>query len=259
MRKNKLLLLIATLSVLFLVMPLIMIAITAFGSAPIIQFPIQGFTFKWFSKVLASKSLMTSLITSLRLALIASVLGILIALPTSYALSKRKDKISKALLSYFLSPSLIPGVVMGYALFKTLTLTFRLTVMSSLVLGHLLIVLPYSIRLIAAQLSDFDESIEEAAKSLGAKPFKAYVLVVLPSLKGAILAAFMMSFINSFNNLPVSLFLKGPGVNTLPAALMSHMEYNFDPSVSALSLMLMIGTLVMMILMEWATRHKESI
>lgn len=258
MRNNKILKLFGWGSILFLILPLIMIGITAFGSAPIIQFPIEGVTLKWFDKVFASRSLMSSLKTSLQLALGASSIALLIGVPASYALNKKKSKISRFLLSYFLSPSLIPGVVMGYALFKSLTLNLHLNVLTSLLIGHVLIVIPYTIRIVAAGLEHFDDSIEEAARSLGVKPIKTFFIVVLPNIKQTLIAAFMMSFINSFNNLPVSLFLKGPGINTLPSALMSHMEYNFDPSVSALSLLLMIGTFVLMIILESTLVSKEQ-
>ncbi|MEA5028604.1 MAG: ABC transporter permease subunit, partial [Sphaerochaeta associata] len=79
----------------------------------------------------------------------------------------------------------------------------------------------------------------EAARTLGCPPVKAFVVIVLPNLKPAMTSAFMLSFINSFNNIPVSMYLKGPGMNTLPYAMMNHIEYNYDPTVSALSVMLM--------------------
>lgn len=257
MHKHRGLQAISLLTLLFLLIPLVMIAITAFGEAAIIQFPIQGFTFSWFGKVFASRSLITSLWTSLRLALIASLIGIALSLPASYALVKSPSKLSEKLLGYFLSPNLIPGIVMGYALFKTLTLSFKMPVGISLLIGHILIVLPYAIRILAAGLKEFDPSVEEAARSLGAKPIAAFFKTVLPNIRGSLIAASMMSFINSFNNLPVSLFLKGPGVNTLPSALMSHLEYNFDPTVSAISLILMIGTFALMLVVEKTTGLSE--
>ena len=110
--------------------------------------------------------------------------------------------------------------------------------------------MPYSVRIICASLKDIDESMEEAARTLGCTSSKAFVKVVLPNLRPAIISAFMLSFINSFNNIPVSMYLKGPGMNTLPYAMMSHIEYNYDPTVSALSVMLMGMTLLFMIVMD---------
>jgi putative spermidine/putrescine transport system permease protein len=122
----------------------------------------------------------------------------------------------------------------------------------ALILGHLLVVMPYCVRIITASLKDVDESLEEAARSLGCTSFQAFVKVVLPNLKPAILSAFMLSFINSFNNIPVSMYLKGPGMNTLPYSMMNYIEYNYDPTVSALSVMLMVMTLLFMYIMDRA-------
>ncbi|MCK9600326.1 MAG: ABC transporter permease subunit [Sphaerochaeta sp.] len=107
----------------------------------------------------------------------------------------------------------------------------QLPLRTALILGHLLVVLPYCVRIITASLKELDESLEEAARTLGCPPVKAFVVIVLPNLKPAMTSAFMLSFINSFNNIPVSMYLKGPGMNTLPYAMMNHIEYNYDPTV----------------------------
>lgn len=250
MKKPKLINIIGVMTIIFILVPLIMIGITAFGDTEIVKFPVDSFTTKWFGKVFESKTFMDSLKTSLILGLVASFLGILFALPTAYALYKIKGKTSKFLLSFFLSPNLIPGIVLGIMLYRIIVLNFQLNLKLALVIGHLLLVLPYCIRVLSAGLKEFDPNIEEAAMSLGATRTKAFYLTIMPYLRNSILAAFMMSFINSFNNLPISMYLKGPGVNTLPVTLMNYIEYNFDPSVSALSLILMIFTFILMRIMD---------
>lgn len=250
MHKSKLIVTVTIITFLFLLIPLIMIIVSSFGTDSIIKFPITGFTFDWYVKVFKSRTFMAGLKTSITLAFAASLIGIIIALPTSYALSKRKTKISKKLLSYFLSPNLIPGIVMGYVLFHALVLTLKLSIPVSLLVGHLLIVLPFSIRLLAASFDTMDDSIEEAALTLGCSPLMSFFKVVLPNLVSPLVVAMLMSFINSFNNLPVSMYLKGPGVTTLPLALMNHLEFNFDPTISAISVLLMIVTFGLMIFVD---------
>ncbi len=89
--------------------------------------------------------------------------------------------------------------------------------------------------------------------TLGCTKAGAFIRVILPLLKPSMLSAFMLSFINSFNNIPVSMYLKGPGKNTLPYAMMNYIEYNYDPTVSALSVMLMAMTLCAMLLIDRIT------
>lgn len=250
MVRNKTINFIAALAFIFLAVPLIIIAITAFGSKSVITFPISGFTLKWFGTVFTTKSFVSSFQTSLWLAVASSIIAIILGVPASYALTKKKTRISQFLLSYFLSPSFIPGIVMGFALYQVIVLSFHINLTLALLIGHFLIVLPYTIRVIASSLHDFDGSVEEAAMSLGCTRVQAFFKTVLPNLRSSIMAAFMLSFINSFNNIPVSMFLKGPGVNTLPYALINYIEYNYNPTVSALSLMLMIATLLIMLVVE---------
>jgi len=250
MYKHRFVTLIAILTLLFIFLPLVLIIVTSFNSANTISLPLQGFSLQWFTKVFKSRALVQSFKNSFLLAFTASLVGIVIGLVASLALVKRPGRLSKALLSLFLSPSLIPGIVIGYVLFLFLVVKVQLPLRTALILGHLLVVLPYCVRIITASLKELDESLEEAARTLGCPPIKAFVVIVLPNLKPAMTSAFMLSFINSFNNIPVSMYLKGPGMNTLPYAMMNHIEYNYDPTVSALSVMLMGMTLLFMVLLD---------
>jgi putative spermidine/putrescine transport system permease protein len=235
---------------LFLVIPLVIIVITAFGEDRTIRFPIHGFTLEWFAAVFRSRSFMRSLGLSFWLALYATVLALIIGIPASYALSRTSYKTNHFLRSFFLSPTFIPGIVVGYALFRLIVIQLNMPVFTGLILGHFLVVLPYIIRVVGASLEQFDYSIEEVACSLGANRLEAFFLVVLPNISSGIVAAFTLAFINSFNNVPVSMFLTGPGVSTLPATLMSYIEYSYDPSVSAISVMLMAVTLSLIFIVE---------
>ncbi|MDR3247744.1 MAG: ABC transporter permease, partial [Treponema sp.] len=238
MRKNIGLTIFSCVVFLFLVIPLVIIVVTAFGENRIIQFPISGFTFKWFAVVFKSRSFMRSLRLSFVLALYATGIALLLGIPAAYALSRTSYRTNRFLRSFFLSPTFIPGIVVGYALFRLIVIGLNLSVFTGLVLGHFLVVLPYIIRVAGASLEQFDYSIEEVACSLGCHRVGAFFLVVLPNISSGIVAAFTLAFINSFNNVPVSMFLTGPGVATLPATLMNYIEYSYDPSVSAISVLL---------------------
>ena len=258
MYKHRFITIIAFLTFIFIFLPLILIIITSFNSADTISLPLSGFSLQWFAKVFKSRSLVQSFKNSLTLALVSSIIGIVIGLLSALAIVKRPSKVSNAMLSIFLSPSLIPGIVIGYVLFHFLVVSLQIPLNLALILGHLLVVLPYCVRIICASLKDIDESMEEAARTLGCPPAKEKNLVVLPNLRAATISAFMLSFINSFNNIPVSMYLKGPGMNTLPYSMMNHIEYNYDPTVSALSVMLMGMTLVFMALIDRSMNAKQT-
>ncbi|MEG0443838.1 MAG: ABC transporter permease [Carnobacterium sp.] len=234
----------------FLFIPLIIIVVTSFGENPSIQFPIEGFTFKWYTAIFANGTFTASFFLSLQLSLMATGLALIVGIPAAYALARYSVRGRKWIKSFFLSPTIVPGVVVGYSLFQFIVIRWQLPVFQGLLLGHFLISLPYIIRVVGGSLEQLDFSIEEVAWTLGCTKITAFIKIVLPSITSGIFASFMLAFINSFNNIPVSQFLSGPGISTLPTSLMNYIEYNYDPTVSALSVLLMIGTILLMYLIE---------
>jgi putative spermidine/putrescine transport system permease protein len=110
--------------------------------------------------------------------------------------------------------------------------------------------LPFIIRIIASSLSNFDFAIEEASLSLGAGWLKTFFTVVLPNIKSGIIAAVLIAFLESFNNVDISVFMTGPGISALPIQMLTYVENNFDPTIAAISVVLMIFTGVFMFVIE---------
>lgn len=250
MKKGKLLTTFVVLVFIFLFTPLVVISMTSIGTENYIAFPPKGFSLQWFAKVFSSKAFVSSMSTSFMISFIATLLALIIGIPAAYGLSRYNFKGKGAIKSFFFSPLIIPGIVVGFSLFQFLLVQLGLSVYISLFIGHTLVIIPYIIRVVGASLELFDYSIEEAAISLGCRRATTFFKVVLPNITSGVMAAFMLAFINSFNNVPVSIFLSGPGVSTLPITMMNYVEYNYDPTVSALSVMLMIMTVVIMYILE---------
>lgn len=250
MKKNKLLTLFVFLVYIFLFGPLLIVAITAFGTDNFIAFPPKHIGIRWFVHVFQSPTFMTTLGISLEVSIAATLIALIVGIPACYVISRNDFRGKKFINNIFLSPVTIPGIVLGFALFRFITITLKMNILTSLLIGHVVIVIPYIIRVIGSSLGGLDYSIEEAAISLGASRIKTFFLVVVPNITSGIIAAFMLAFINSFNNVPVSIFLTGPGVSTLPISMMSYVEYNYDPSVSALSVILMLMTIIIMFIVE---------
>lgn len=250
MRKQKGLTIIVGLVFAFLFLPLVLIAVTSFGENATIQFPIEGFTFKWYSNIFVSDTFVKGFTLSLQIGLLATILALIVGVPAAYALARSSIKGRTWLKSFFLSPTIVPGIVVGYSLFQFVVIGLKLPVFQGLLLGHFLISLPYIIRVVGSSMEQLDFSIEEVAWTLGCTKLKAFGKIVIPNITSGIFASFMLAFINSFNNIPVSMFLSGPGVSTLPTSLLNYIEYNYDPTVSAISVLLMLGTIVLMYLIE---------
>ncbi|GAA0727332.1 ABC transporter permease [Clostridium malenominatum] len=250
MKNNKFLSFLCILVYAFLFLPLIIIAVTAFGGESYIAFPPKSFSVKWFLNIFNSETFMKTLGTSLKVSFTATIIALVLGVPAAYSLSRFEFKGKGILKNFFFSPVIIPGIVVGFSLFQFIIIKLRLPIMASLLIGHTIVIIPYIIRVIGSSLEGFDYAIEEAAMSLGASKIETFFKVVFPNITSGVIAAFMLAFINSFNDVPVSIFLTGPGVSTLPISMMSYVEYNYDPTVSALSVLLMIMTIVVMYVVE---------
>ena len=133
---------------------------------------------------------------------------------------------------------------------QELAVQYNLAVIPSLLIGHTLLSIPYIMRVVTSSLANFDFAVEEAACSLGATRPYTFFHIVLPNIKSGIASACIMAIINSFNNVSLSAFLTGPGVNMLPIEIMGYVEYHFDPTIAALATIMMVATLGVMLLIE---------
>lgn len=249
-RKSKGLGIFAFLVYFFLLAPLVIIIATSFGPDKSLVFPPKGFSLKWMINIFKTEMFRKTFIISLELSIKGTIFALIMGIPAAYALSRYDFKGKNFFSSIFLSPVLIPGIVLGFSLLKYLVILGDMDIYNSLLIGHTIIIIPYIIRVISSSLSNFDYSIEEASMSLGANKLKTFFLIVLPNIRSGVIAAFILAFINSFNNVPVSLFLTGPGVSTLPIQMLIHVEYNFDPTIAALSVILMVMTAILMFIVE---------
>ena len=229
---------------LFLLGPFVIIFIASFGAQSNLAFPPQGFSLEWFQRVFELRTFRDSFNTSLLVAVIATATALVMGIPAAYALVRFKFPGKDTLEVIFASPAIVPGLVVGLALLRFFVRLSGMDVLFGLYLGHTAILFPYTVRVISSSLRNLDPSLEMAAMSLGANRLTAFVRVILPNVRSGIIAAFILAFITSFNNVPISLFLTGPGVATLPIQMMLYMEYYFDPTIAALSTLLIVMTVL---------------
>ncbi|MEI7027508.1 ABC transporter permease [Paenibacillus sp. y28] len=234
----------------FLLGPLVIIAVASFEPGSIMKFPPQGFSLKWYRNIWEVEMFMKTFKTSVIVSLAGNVLALLLGIPAAYALSRFQFKGKGALNAIFISPVLIPGIVLGFTMLKYLIVTYQLPMYAALLVGHTVIMLPFIIRVIASSLANFDFAVEEASLSLGEGRLKTFFKVVLPNIRSGIIAAVLIAFLESFNNVDISVFMTGPGVSTLPIQMLTYVENHFDPTIAAISVLLMIFTAVFMFVIE---------
>ncbi|KFL31572.1 spermidine/putrescine ABC transporter ATP-binding protein [Devosia riboflavina] len=234
----------------FLVGPLIIVLGAALSDTTYLTFPPQGLSLRWFQNIFEIDAFRRTILTSLQVAVISTFVALLIGIPASYAMSRYRIQLPGWLSTLFVLPVLVPELVLGFSLLKNLAFQFNAPIFLSLIIGHTILILPYVIRVISASLASFDFSIEEAAISLGSPPLKTFFTVLLPNVRSGVIAAFILAFITSVNDVSISIFLTGPGISTLPIQLLAHMEQFFDPTVASVSVLLMVLTVAVMAIVE---------
>lgn len=234
----------------FLLGPLLIIAATSFEPGSVLKFPPTGFSLHWYKHIFDVNMFPKTFKTSIAISLLGNLLALLLGIPAAYALNRFSFRGKDMLNALFLSPLLIPGIVLGFTMLKYLLVTYHLPIYAGLLIGHTVIMLPFIIRVVGSSLSGFDFAVEEAALSLGSGPVRTFFKVVLPNIRSGIIAAVLIAFLESFNNVDISLFMTGPGISTLPIQMLTYVENYFDPTIAAISVLLMVLTGLMMALIE---------
>ena len=150
-----------------------------------------------------------------------------------------------------LSPIVVPGIATGTALIILFYSYLHLYVaLPGLIIGHTIITIPYVVRTVTASLVGFDRTVEEAARNLGANELQTMVRVTMPIIKPGIVAGAIFSFSTSLADISVAAFLTDPNTFTFPVAMMGYLRYNFDNTIAAASLFLVLITVVVVVLTE---------
>ncbi|NUS66951.1 MAG: ABC transporter permease [Ensifer adhaerens] len=234
----------------FLIGPFFIFVAASLSGGETLAFPPQGFSLKWVAKVFTVESFQESFAISMLLAIGGTATALVLGVPASYALSRYKLPFGETIRTIVSLPIIVPGIIVGLALLRYIVVPFGLNITLTLFLAHTALVLPYAVRVVSASLNNLRSDIEEAAVLLGSSRAGAFFRVVMPNIRSGILAAFILGFVTSFNQVPVSLFLSGPGVRTLPIDMLSYMEITYDPSVAALSALLAFMSIGIVFLAE---------
>jgi putative spermidine/putrescine transport system permease protein len=231
----------AAVAFLYILLPLMFVTWLSFYSQEIPSYPPEGYTLRWFRAITGNDRFIDGLLLSLQLGVIATALGLLVSVPAALCISYFRFRGRELLNNLLLFPLMVPGVVLGTALYifhVETEIATGLPILGSLgglVWGHVLLTIPWIVRLVIASLAGFDRTLEEAAQSLGATPWTTFRRITLPGILPGIVAGAMFAFVASFGNLEMSLFLVGPGRTTLPIAILQYLQWKIDPTIAAIS------------------------
>ena len=230
----------------FFYLPLVFLVVFSFNSTRQ-DSVFTGFSLRWYQALWNDTRLVEGFSLSLNVALMSATLGTVLATLAAFALVRfghfRGRTLFNAMLS---SPLVMPEVIIGLSLLLLFVGMERLIGWPergtfTIVLGHALLGMAYASVVIQSRLKEMDRSIEEAALDLGCRPFQVFFLVTLPNMSQALLAAWLLTFTLSFDDVVISEFLAGPGVTTLPQVIFNYARRGVNPSIYAAASLLMLA------------------
>ena len=242
----------------FVAAPIVVVFLASVNSTQYLRFPPSGLSTRWWEAALTERWMgptWFSLQLAGATAILATGLGTLAALGIQRGRFPGRD----GLLAVLLSPLILPQIVTGAALLQFFALVGLRDLLGfpALLLGHVVITMPYAIRTVAVSLHGLDPRLEWAAQDLGANPLQTFLRVTLPLIKNGVFAGFVFAFIVSFNDVPISLFLGRPGNVPIPIAILGHVESRFDPAVSAVAVITIAIALALIAIGERFARVSE--
>jgi putative spermidine/putrescine transport system permease protein len=230
--------------------PLVLIVWMSFTPAPFFKLPFTAFSLRWYEEAFNYPGFFNAFVLSAQLAAVSGLLATVLAFFASYGLIRFQFPGKAALEGLFMAPILVPGVVYGIAMLQFVNGLGLYNTFWALVLAHVSIVGPYAFRTIHAQMRAVPEDLEWAAQNLGATRLKAIFRVTLPLCGRGVLAGFVLSFIISFAEVTVVIFMTGPAYQTLPVRIYNYLTDQIDPTVAAISAMLIALSLALIFVLD---------
>ena len=250
----------------FLYLPLAFMVLFSFNSTRT-DARFTGFSMRWYEALLNDSKIVDGFFLSLKIAAITGLLSAVLATFAAFVLVRYRRFLGRPVFSGMVNaPLVMPEVIIGLSLLLLFVGAQNLfgwpqRGMLTIVLGHTLLGMAYGIVVLQRRLLEVDRSVEEAAMDLGARPHQVFFLVTLPNIFQAILAAFLLAFTLSFDDVVITEFLSGPGVSTLPQVIFGYARRGINPTIYAAATILIVTvTVVVVAYAVWvarATRKRE--
>jgi putative spermidine/putrescine transport system permease protein len=242
--------LIAAAMMVFILAPLAVVVAMSVSDSYFVTFPPQGFTLKWYAKILQDDEFLDALQLSALLALSTTIGSLLLGIPAAIALTRGSFPGQSLLKGLVLSPLIFPALITGLALMQLLSKMGSDDARLNLLIGHIVVTSPYVIRAVVTSLLLVDLNLEDAARTLGAGRLRTFWCITLPQIAPGVAAGALFAFMVSFDNYPVTMWLANSQHSPVPLVLMRQLVNVFDPSVPAMSTVIIILAVIGVLILE---------
>lgn len=243
---------------LYMLSPIIFVIINSFNSAAYNVFPPTGFSLQWYATALSLPKFRTAFLNSVVVGLGATLISLVLGTLSARALVRHRFTGQTFVRSFFFAPLLVPRIALGAALFLLYIRIGLYGGREGIMIAHALLGLPFTISILTAVMYSVDPAQEEAAQDLGATGLQAFLRVTLPQMRTGLVVAALFAFMTSFDELDTSLFLVRPENNTMPIEMFLYVQEYQNPTLAALSTLLIAATVVLVLLLIPLARAQEA-
>lgn len=236
--------------VVFTLAPLALVCAVAFTPEGYLSMPTHGLSLRWFRAIGDYPEFLSAFVESLWLGIASATIAIALSIPAALAIARYRFPGREAATTLFMSPLMVPPVVLGIAFLRFYTQIGLSGTFTGLVCSHVIIVFPFALRLVLASSYGVDRRIEQAAISLGAGAGTVFRRITLRLILPGVVSGWVLAFINSFDEVTMTVFIASPSATTLPVRLFLYIQDNIDPLVCSISASLIGLTAVVMILLD---------
>jgi putative spermidine/putrescine transport system permease protein len=242
-----------------LIAPILVIVPISFSSVSYFEFPPPGYSTKWYESFFSNSEWVEATFRSLTIALLTAILAATLGIMASLAVTRLNFWGKQVFMSLMVAPMVIPLIIIGVALYHSFSPLGLSNSMLGLVLAHTIIAIPIVFVTVTASLKGVDRNLELAAMGLGSTPLGAFFKVTLPLIRPAVLSGALFAFIISFDEVVVSIFLAGANTKTLPIALWENLRIQVDPTMAAVSTILIGITVSLFLIQTLMSAHKARL
>lgn len=241
----------------YLIVPILVAASTSFTEESFIQFPPVGFSLQWYEKFLNDLRWREAILNTLIVGLVCALLATMVGTVTAYGISRIRHRAWRdAVFVLFMTPLVIPYMALAMSLYPIYAMMGLIGTRAGVALAQAVVAIPYVVLAVTATIRRKDQSLEQAARTLGASPTKAFWHVVLPLLRPGIAGGAVLAFIISFDDVVMPIFLGGISAGTVPKAMLDSLYGVSDPTVMAVSSSINAVGLVLLLLALLASRRQ---
>ncbi|GGJ17829.1 ABC transporter permease [Neoroseomonas lacus] len=233
--------------IVFLLAPLVVTVGVSLSPSPVFQLPQGEISWRWYERLGRLDGLLDSVLLSLQIAAFATAVSLVLGTMAAIAVVRGTFPGRETLATFLVSPLMLPGLVIGIAMLQCFRALGLRDALPSLLIAHVIVVLPFVMRTLTAGLSLFDFSLLDAARTLGLSYPKAVIRVMVPVLAPSFITGGLFGFLASLDNYPISIFLTDVYHRTLPIQLLQYLGESPDPTVAAVSTLIIAMTALLLI------------